>query len=254
MGLRAQQEALAAVLMQPAERKAFAADPEGTLRALGLRGRDLALRSALDPDDLAYFATRRDVDRHQALRADAPLTVALLEATRGRVQAYFRAHPFSLEDPRKEVERFARWCMKAARDATVPALAPDLARYEAAVLRLLGQDARAAKPSARPRRTPQQLRFTAGHRLLFYLRSRGVPEASAGETHVVVQRVPGDVKWHVVTPLEATLVELADGKRTEAAWLRAAAREAGATLEQAKRAAAGLRRDGLLAPASALRR
>lgn len=248
MSLLQVQQALAAVLMQAPERAAFARDPQGTLRRLGLKGRDLALLATVDADDLAYFATRRNVDRHQALKADAPMTVALLEATRGRVQAYFRAHPFSLEDPWRETERFARWCRKAAADGSAPALAPDLAAYEAAVLRLMGRTPRAAKPSAKPRRTPDQVRFTARHRLHEALRSDGVPKARAGETFVVVRRVPGDVKWHVVTPLEAALVERADGKRTEASWLKAAAKSAGATVAAAKAAAAGLRKDGLVAP------
>lgn len=248
MGLLAQQEALAVVLMDPARRKAFAADPKATLRALGLAGQDLALLATLDAGDLAYFATRRNVDRHQALRADAPLTVRLLEATRGRVQAYFRAHPFSLEDPRAEVLRFARWCVAAAKDGTVPALAPDLARYEAAVLKLSKQDARPLRASAKPRRAPQQVRFTAAHRLAEALRSDGVPKARAGVAHVVVQRVPADVRWHIVSPLEAELIEAADGKRSEATWLKAAAKAAGATLAQARSSAAGLRGDGLIRP------
>ncbi len=250
MSLLDVQAALATILMEGPRRKAFADDPRATLKALGLKGRDLDLLAAVDANDLAYFATRRNIDRHQALKADAPMTVALLEATRGRLQAYFRAHPFSLEDPRRETERFAKWCAKAAQDGTVPALAPDLARYEAAVLRLLGRKGRMAKPSARPCRTPDQVRFVAAHRLHDALRGDGVPKAKAGKTFVVVRRVPGDVQWHVITRVEAVLVELADGKRTEAAWLRAAATRAGATVARAKAAAAGLRKDGLIAPAA----
>ena len=248
MSLLAVQHALATVLMQAPERATFAKDPAGTLRRLGLTGKDLRLLATVDVDDLAYFATRRNVDRHQALKADAPMTVALLEATRGRVQAYFRAYPFSLEDPRRETERFAKWCRKAAADGDVPALAPDLATYEAAVLRLMTRAPRAAKPGPKPRRTPDQVRFVARHRLHEALRGDGVPKARAGETYVVVRRVPGDVTWHVVTPLEAALVECADGKRTEAAWLKDAARLADATVADAKAAAAGLRKDGLITP------
>jgi hypothetical protein len=248
MGLLEQQEALAAILMQAPQRKSFATDPQGTLRALGLKGKDLDLLATLDADDLAYFATRRNIDRHQALRADAPLTMRLLESTRGRVQAYFRAHPFSLEDPRDEVVRFARWCVRAAKDGTVPALAPDIARYEAAVLRLLTQPAKAIRPSAKPKRTPQQVRFEAAHRLHEALRSEGAPKATPGVSYVVVHRVPDDVKWHIVTALEAALIDSADGKRTEQSWLAAAAKAAGATVAQAKAAAAGLRKDGLIAP------
>lgn len=248
MGLLAQQQALAAILMEAPRRKAFAADPKGTLRKLGLAGKDLALLASLAPDDLAYFATRRNIDRHQALRADAPLTMRLLEATRGRVQAYFRAYPFSLEDPRDELIRFASWCVAAAKDGTVPALAPDLARYEAAVLRYATQEHKPVRPSTKPKRTPQQVRFTASHRLQEALRSKGVPQASVGDTYVVVHRAPSEVKWHVVTAVEAALIDTADGKVDEAAWLKAAARWAGVGLADAKRAAAGLRKDGLIAP------
>lgn len=248
MGLRAQQQALAAILMQAEERKAFAADPRAALRRLGVRGKDADLLASLDADDLAYFATRRNVDRHQALRADAPITMRLLEATRGRVQAYFRAHPFSLEDPRDELIRFARWCMHAARDGTVPALAPDLARYEAAVLRYATQEPKPVRASAKPKRTPQQVRFTAAHRIADALRADGVPTAPPATCHVVVHRAQDGVRWHVVTPLEACLIGAADGKRSEESWLRLAARESGATLADARRAAAGLRKDGLVAP------
>lgn len=249
MGLLRQQEALAVVLMQAQERKAFAQDPTATLRSLGLRGNDLALLASLDADDLAYFATRRNIDRYQALRADAPLTLRLLEATRGRVQAYFRTFPFSLEDPRAETKRFATWCVRAARDGTVPALAPDLARYEAAVLDLLARKPRAAPPSTKPRRAPGLVRFMATHRLQQALRSKGIPKATPNATPVVVQRTADDVRWNVLTPLEAALVDLADGKRTQATWLKQATQQAGATLAEARKAAAGLRRDGLLAPA-----
>lgn len=248
MALLAVQEALAAILMQPAERKAFAADPRATLRGLGLKGKDLALLAGVDADDLAYFATRRNIDRHHALRSDAPLSVQLLEATRGRVQAYFRAHPFALEDPRAETARFARWAAKAARDGTAPALLPDLARYEAAVLRLMGKPFRPTPPSAKPRRARGQAYLAAQHRLHEALRSRGVPKATPGATNVVVKLLADDVRWHVVTDLEAALLEAADGRRTEAQWLAAAAKAAGASVAQARVAAAGLRKDGLVAP------
>lgn len=249
MPLQAMQEALALVLMDGTARQAFAKDPTGTLRRLGLKGNDVTLLSTVDANDLAYFATRRNIDRHQALRADAPLTMRLLEGTRGRVQAYFRAYPFSLEDPQKETARFAEWCKQAAKDGTVPALAPDLARYDAGVLRLLTRPYREAKPSARPKRVAGLIRFQAAHRLQDALRSDGVPKARPGPVHVILQRTPDDIRWNIVTPLEATLVALADGKRTEAQWLREAQQRHGGTRTAITKVAAQLRRDGLIAPA-----
>lgn len=248
MGLLQVQQALAAVLMQPAERKAFAQDPRGTLGKLGLKGRDLDLVAGLDVEDLAYFATRRNVDRHHALRADAPLSVRLLEDTRGRVQAYFRAYPFSLEDPVKETARFAKWARKAAQDGAAPALLPDLAAYEAAVLKLVGTAYKPSRPSRNPRRAAGQSYLAAEHRLHEALRSRGTPKARTGAAFVVVKRLPDDVQWHVITDLEAALLDGADGKTPEAQWLAKAAKASGSTLASARQAAAGLWKDGLLAP------
>lgn len=249
MPLQAMQEALALILMDGKQRLAFARDPHATLGHLGVKGRDARLLATVDANDLAYFATRRNIDRHQALRADAPLTMRLLEGTRGRVQAYFRAYPFSLEDPRQETARFAKWCRQAARDGTVPALAPDLARYDAGVLRLLAKAYRAPKPTTRPQRVPGLIRFQAAHRLQDALRSDGVPRARPGPVQVILQRTPDDIRWNVVTPLEATLVQLADGKRSEGDWLRAGQAKHGGRLADVRKVAAGLRRDGLVAPA-----
>lgn len=248
MGLLEVQQALAAVLMQPAERKAFAQNPRATLRHMGLKGRDLDLVAGLDADDLAYFATRRNIDRHHALRADAPLSVRLLEDTRGRVQAYFRAFPFSLEDPVKETARFAKWARQAAKDGSAPALLPDLAAYEAAVLRLVGTAYKPPRPSRNPKRAGGQSYLLAEHLLHQALRSKGTPKARPGTAFVVVKRLPDDVRWHVITDLEAALLDGADGKLPEARWLAKAAKSAGATLAQARKAATGLWNDGLLAP------
>jgi hypothetical protein len=242
------QEELAAILMEPAARKAFRADPEGSLRSRGVRGRDLDLLAGLDADDLAYFAERRNIDRHQALRADAPRSVELLQSAHGRLNAYFRAHPYSLEDPKLETDRFARWCRDAARDGTVPAVLPDLARFEAAVLRLLGTKARTATPSARPRRAPGVRLLRLGHRLGPLLRSGKAKDAEAGPATMALRRTPGDVRWNGLTELEAALLRAADGKHTEAAWLKAAAAATKSSLAQAQSAARDLRSEGLLAP------
>lgn len=248
MGLLEVQQALAAVLMQPAERKAFAQAPRDTLRKMGLKGRDLDLVAGLDADDLAYFATRRNIDRHHALRADAPLSVRLLEDTRGRVQAYFRAHPFSLEDPVQETARFARWARQAAKDGTAPALLPDLAAYEAAALKLMGTACKPTRPSRNPKRAGGQTYLMVAHLLHEALRAKGTPKARPGTAFVVIKRLPDDIRWHVVTDLEAALLDGADGKTPEKAWLANAAKSTTSTLTQAKQAAAGLWKDGLLAP------
>ena len=215
MGLLRIQEELACILLEPATRKAFRDDPASLLRSRGVGGRDLALLARLVPEDLAYFAERRNVDRHHALRADAPRSVALLESSHGRLSAYFRVHPFSLEDPRRETERFARWCSQAARDGLVPPVLPDLARFEAVVLRLLG----AATPRqpvtvTRPTRARGLRMLRLGHRLGPALRA-GRPEAAEpGPAWMALRRTPDDVRWNGLTAAEAWLLRAADGRRT----------------------------------------
>jgi hypothetical protein len=243
--LRIQQE-LAAILLEPEARKAFAKDPRGALKARGVKGRDLKLLAGLDPDDLAYFAQRREVDRAHALRADAPRAAALLE-TMG-LKAYFRAHPYALEDPRAETDRFARWCRTAAREGMAPPVAADLAVFDAAVLRMLADPARATRPSKWPRRAPGVRLLRLGHTIGPALRSGDHHDAKPGDATVALRRTPDDVYWQGLTPLEEALLRSADGKATEAAWLKGAATASQASVAAARKAARGLVRDGLLAP------
>ena len=252
MGLLKVQQELAAILMEPAARKAFRDDPEGSLRARGVRGRDLRLLAGLVPDDLAYFAERRNIDRLQALRADAPRSTRLFEEAHGRLNAYFRAHPYSLEDPRDETDRFAKWCRQVVdREGTLPAMLPDLAAYEAAVLRLLIAKPRAAAPSRRPKRAPGVKLLHLRHRLGPGLRAddpRKAEPAGHGGAWMALHRTADDVRWFGLSGLDAALLRSASGKATETAWLTAAAKNVGSTARAARRAADELRADGLLAP------
>jgi hypothetical protein len=246
MGLLRIQQELAAILLEADARKAFARDPRGSLKARGVRGRDLKLLASLDPDDLAYFAQRRDVDRIHALRADASRAVHLLET--GGLKAYFRAHPYSLEDPRAETDRFARWCKAAAREGLGPPVLPDLAAFDAAVLRMLGEPARATRPSKWPRRAPGVRLLRLGHAIGPALRSGDHRKARPGAATMALRRTPDDVYWQGLTPLEEALLRSADGKATEAAWLKAAAAAGQSSLAAARTEARGLVRAGLLAP------
>lgn len=248
MGLLRIQQELAAILLEPEAGKAFAKDPAGALKARGVKGRDLKLLAGLDPDDLAYFAQRRAVDRAHALRADAPRATHLLETV--GLNAYFRAHPYSLEDPRAETDRFAGWCKAAtaARDGRVPPVLADLAAFDAAVLRMLGEPARATRPSKWPRRAPGVRLLRVGRAIGPALRTGDHRKARPGAATVALRRTPGDVYWQGLTPLEEALLRSAGGKATEAAWLKAAASAGGSSLAAARKAARGLVRAGLLAP------
>ena len=248
MTLQRIQEELAAILMEPAARKAFAQDPRGSLKARGVKGRDLDLLAGLVADDLAYFAERRNIDRLQALRADAPRSTALLEAAHGRLNAYFRAFPYSLEDPLDETNRFARWCMGAAAEGTVPPVLPDLAAFDAAVLRLVRSKAKATKASDRPRRAPGVRILRLGHAIGPALRSGDAAQAKPGPASIALHRTEDDVRWYGLTPLDEALLRTADGTRTPTAWLKMAATSAGTTVAKARKAARELVDDGLLAP------
>lgn len=248
MGLLRIQQELAAILMEPQARKAFAKDAQALLAARGVTGRDRALLAGLVPDDLAYFAERRNIDRLHALRADAPRATRLLESAHGRLNSYFRAFPYSLEDPVQETTRFARWARGAAKAGDAPALVADLALFEATVLRLLKTAGRQARPSSRPRRAPGVRVIRMGHALGPALRSRDARQAKAGPAAMALRRTGDDVLWQGLSPLEATLLRTADGKRPEGSWLRVAARACGASLPAARRAARGLVADGYLAP------
>lgn len=248
MGLLRIQEELAAILMEPQARKAFAKDPGALLAARGVRGRDRALLISLVPDDLAYFAERRNIDRLHALRADAPRATRLLESAHGRLNAYFRAFPYSLEDPVLETVRFARWARGAAGAGDVPALLPDLALFEATVLRLLRSKGRTAQPSRRPRRAPGVRVLRLGHALGPALRSGDAGKARAGLAAMALRRTADEVLWQGLSPLEAELLRTADGRRPEAPWLKAAAKACRASPGAVRKAARGLVADGYLAP------
>lgn len=266
MGLLRIQRELAAILMDPQARKAFAKGPEGHLAARGVTGRDRTLLAGLVPDDLAYFAERRNIDRLHALRADAPRATHLLESARGRLNAdgeptaassrqtplglsaYFRAFPYSLEDPVRETARFARWARGAAKAGEVPALLPDLALFEATALRLLRSRARASKPSRRPRRAPGVRVLRLGHALGPALRSGDAQKAGPGPAAMALRRTADDVLWQGLSPIEAGLISTADGRTAEDPWLRQAARAAGTDMAAARKASQGLVAAGYLMP------
>ncbi|MHB1261623.1 MAG: hypothetical protein ACYC2H_07885 [Thermoplasmatota archaeon] len=272
MGLLRIQQELAAILMEPQARKAFAKDPHALLAARGIKGRDRTLLASLVPDDLAYFAERRNIDRLHALRADAPRATRLLESAHGRLNAdgeltaassrqtplglsaYFRAYPYSLEDPVAETARFARWARGAARAGDVPALLPDLALFEATALRLLKAKAKAPRPSPRPRRAPGVRVLRMGHALGPALGSGDAAKAGPGPAAMALRRTGDDVLWQGLSPLEAELLRTADGKRPEPSWVKTAAKACGASLPAVRKAARGLVADGYLAPLAARRR
>lgn len=245
--LRLQRE-LAALLMEEPARQAFAAGKRRYARQRGLTGQDARLLASLDASDVGYFASRRAIDRRGALRLDLGRTTALLEQGDGLFR-YFRAHPYALEDPVREARRLAAWAVQAARRGQVPALAADLARYEAADLALRGATPRAARPSRHPRRAPHVVLLRVGHDLERALEEDGPLEAEVRPAQVVLWRGPDGVHGGEVPAVVAEVLRRADGRTSEAALVREAARASKATVARAKRALAELRKEGLLSPA-----
>lgn len=236
MALLDLQRTLAALLMEEPARRAFAADPLAYARAAGLPPKDARLLASVDPDDLAYFATRRQVDRRVMLSADLPRSARLLGEPRAFLP-YFRAHPYAFEDPLKEAARFAKWARRHA-----PADLADVALYEATVLRLAARPHRTARPSRHPKAVPGLALLRLGH--LVHGRR---PEPMEPACYVLV-RTPDDVMWYRVAEVDLQLLDKAKGRLPEAAWLKAAAAEAGVSLAEARRSARELRAEGLFAP------
>jgi len=251
MSLLRLQEELAAILMEPHARKAFASDPRKTLSARGLSGRDLDLLAALDADDMAYFAERRNIDRLQALRADAPRSVPMLESLPGRVKPYFRACPFALEDPLAETDRFAQWCKAAAIDGGAPTLLADLAAFDATALRLSGRAPLTDRASTRPCTSKNVELLRLSNILPPFLRSGDPSDAVAGRSVLALQRTHDDVLWHELDQLDLELLRLANGRRSEAQWITVASSAAKATKAETLHAAARLLEKGLVVQTAA---
>lgn len=248
MGLLRIQQELAAILMEPPARAAFAKDPRGSLRARGLRGRDLDLLAGLIADDLAYFAERRNIDRLQALRADAPRAMRVLEVLPGRARPYFRACPYSLEDPVAETRRLAAWCKAAARQGEAPGLLADLAAFDSAALRLAGTRPPASRASKLPRRAPGVVLLTLSSSIAPVLRGGDPAAARPGPSFMALHRTEDDVLWYALDALDHRLLRSARGQVAEGAWLKAAAAATGRSVAAARRAQAELARKGLLSP------
>ncbi len=237
MPLAKLQEQLATLLMEEPARRSFAKSPRAHGRRQGLASRDAALLAGLDPNDLAYFAARRDVDRFVMLQAGLPRTAAAFGA-RGLLP-YLRRYPYALANPMFETARVARWVASAHGPTGFRA---EVARFELEQLRLTKLPARAAKPRPRPTRAPGVVPMRFAHRV-----DRATP-GRPGTYHFALLRQPTDVTWFRYGVLEATLVETASGGLTEASWERQAARRAHCPTAAANRAARRLRRVGLLAP------
>lgn len=235
MGLRAVQRQLAALLMEESELRAFAASPAAFLRARRQRGNDARLLAALDANDLAYFASRRRIDRGVMLAADLPRTAGLLGA-RGLVP-YFRANPYALEEWAAEATRFAGWASRQHE----PAVLGDLARFEFAELRLMRREWKSTPPSRQPRRAAGLVLLALGHRV------DGPSTGRRGPSFYALLRQPNDVTWFRYGKLEHALLRTADGRRGESAWLGQAAKMSGTTTTEAGAAARLLRNEALLA-------
>jgi hypothetical protein len=246
VSLRKLQEELASLLLEEPSRRSFARGRTRHVRGRGLRGKEATLLASLDADDVAYFAARRAADRRSALAADLPRTYQALDEA-GKLPAYFRAHPYALEDPLREAARAAGWCARP-EGARVPAWIADLAAFEHAHLALLAKPFRAARASRRPRRAPGVVLLRLGHDLAPAL-SRGRGGRSRA-TYAALVRRPGDVEAGEIPALDFHVLRAADGRRTDAQVLAAAARRASATEPKARASLRRLQRDGWLCPTS----
>jgi len=238
MDLKRLQEQVAALLMEEPARRSFARDPKAHVRRTGLKGKEARILAGLDADDVAYFASRREIDRRGMLRADMPDSFDRLDAE-GRVLLYFRAFPYALEDPLRESARFARWARQAARKGQVSALLADTAAFEAALLRARTLAYRPPRPSARPRRAP-------GLRLLAL--SHDLSDGTARRCLVAIVPTARGVEAGEVDALTWHVLRAADGKRTFAQVAALAASKAGAPASRAGTTARRLAREGFLAP------
>jgi hypothetical protein len=243
MSLLQLQQELARLLMEPEARQSFARSPKAHLTQRGVKGSNFDLLASLVPDEIAYFAQRRNVDRHQALRADAPRAVAQLEAEHGRLNLYFREHPYALEDPLAETAVFARWTRRHARQGTVSHAVADLAAFEAAVLALYRKTYRPTPATTKPRRATGARLLRLQTNLAIQLRrTKGV--TAMGPNWMALLRVEDDVRWFALSDVETHLLRRATGQRTWQQWLQSSPYPIRATTQAARE----LIRDGLLAP------
>lgn len=248
MTLHAVQSELARILLEADASRKFAHDPASYLRARGVQGRDLDLLAALDADDLAYFASRRNIDRIVALRADAPLATDALRRTKGNLNRYFRAFPYSLEDPRLEIQRFASWARKVAARGGIQPIVADLAAYEAEVQALLATQARKARPSKHPRIAPGVRLLHLETSIADVLLERPARASPAGPASMALHRTATEVLWFVLDPLDVALLDSADGATPQKQWITAAANRTSSSPAQAREAFAVLAAQDLLAP------
>lgn len=244
MTLARVQEELAALLMEPGRLDAFAADPKAYARKAGLKGKDADLFAGLPAEGARYFAQRRRIDRFAYLRGDLPHGVALLDREVG-LAAYFGAHPYALEEPMKEVARFAKWSRAAARAGSIPAFVRDVVLVEAAAVLLMHAPHRVARRSVRPRRAPGVHLVRVAHDPEHFLHDHAWTPAP-GDFTVVLQRVPGDVENPVLKPAELDALRAATGRLTEA-QLVARLVEKGHAKARAQAALGRLRKWGLVA-------
>jgi len=236
MGLATLQTELARLLMESPRRAAFTADPTTASKKAGLRGRNADLLSSLDPHDLDYFATRRRVDRLVLLQAIMPRTSALLGSA--GLHAFFAARPYGHDDRVREATHLAHWLSRTARASYVA----DVALFEATELRLLRLAYRGARPSLLPRRVPGCVSLALSHRV-----DGGDAARRPSPSFYALLRRRDGVTWVRYGDVEHRLVAGADGRTAAKAWLLHAVEGQTQRLPAARKAAAALQREGLLA-------
>lgn len=249
------QREVAAVLMDEAARTRWQRDPGAYARAAGLKGTSAGLLRTLDAADVAYYASRRWVDRWSFLAGDLPRATALARAD-GCLYDYFRAAPYPLEDNVEEGLRFAAWLRARAVAGglgAVPCILPDLATYEATVAQAwMAQPPRGTKDTplgAKPRRAGGVFLLELGHDLTGLVADDGsvrATDAPHARFHVAVVRRPGRVEPIGMDRADYLLAKGAAGRRTQAQLVASVRKATGITAGAARASLRELRHAGIV--------
>lgn len=243
--LAAVQSAVASLLMEPAARAAFQANPSRFAKARGLSGAAARTIAGLDREGTAYFAERRIIDRFAYLRGDLPRSVAAVDAAVGLEATYFADHPYAFDEPVREVRQFQAWARSARRRGVLSDATADLCAIECAGALLLNE------PWLRPKRSSHVARNP--HMTVLQLRrdpddllAGRLDAARSGRFTTAIVRDEHDVEVYRLEPRAVELVKAATGKEPTTRILAQLAKrhEPGAL----RQTLADLRRLGVLTP------
>ncbi|HWG90595.1 MAG TPA: hypothetical protein VNZ52_07065, partial [Candidatus Thermoplasmatota archaeon] len=136
MTLHRLQEAIAALLYEPATREAFARDPRRWATLQGLAAEEAKVLASVPLDQVDYFRELQARDRAYFVEALFPLTLRLAEDP-DLVAGFLAASPYGEEENPKEAASFREFVHASHRGSAPRERAlRDLAAYEAALAEL----------------------------------------------------------------------------------------------------------------------